>query len=122
MISASIVPVSPPLAGRFVFQIAGVSAARMSSKSPPLFTLSGANSAMSRSPAQSSRFLMSNQLLAPLDSPPAERPAPYRPLVRTSTHDPFNLYPSSLNLRSPFFSAASTSSVSGAQAPPPQRN
>ena len=58
MISSSILPVAPPFAGRFDFQIAGVSAARMSSKSPPLFTLSGANSAMSTGPAQSSRCLI----------------------------------------------------------------
>ena len=37
------------------------------------------------------------------------------PFVRTRTHDPFSLYPSSLNFRSPFFNAASISSTSGAQ-------
>ena len=44
----------------------------MSSKSPSLFTLRGANSVMSTSPAQSSRCLISSQLRA---SPPP-RPAP----------------------------------------------
>ena len=39
MIVASIAPASPPLAGRFDCQTAGVSSARMSSKSPSLFTL-----------------------------------------------------------------------------------
>src|SRR5438045_1012014 len=47
---ASIAPASPPAAGRparFVTQTAGVSSARMSSKSPSLLTLFGANSVMS---------------------------------------------------------------------------
>ena len=43
-------------------QTAGVSSPRMSSKSPSLFTLRGANSVMSSSPAQSSRCLISSQL------------------------------------------------------------
>ena len=62
MIVASIAPASPPLAGRFERQTAGVSSPRMSSKSPSLFTLRGANSVMSSSPAQSSRCLISSQL------------------------------------------------------------
>jgi bifunctional non-homologous end joining protein LigD len=37
--------------------------------------------------------------------------------VRTSTHEPFSLYPLSVNFRSPFLSAASTSSTSGVQVP-----
>ena len=67
MIVASIAPVSPPtagLAGLFDTRSAGVSSARMSSKSPSLFTLCGANSVMSSSPAQSSRCLISSQLRA----------------------------------------------------------
>ena len=87
MIFANIAPVSPPLAGRFECQIAGLSSARMSSKSPSLFTLRGANSAMSRSPDQSSRCLISSQLR----SPPPSRAPEKRPLVRTSTHEPFSL-------------------------------
>ena len=39
------------------------------------------------------------------------------PLVRTRTHDPLSLYPSSVNLTSPFFRAASTSSTSGVHVP-----
>src|SRR3972149_688985 len=68
---ASIAPVSPPLAGRFDSQTSGRSAARMSSKPPSLFTLRGANSAMSTSPAQSSLCLMSSQLRP---SPPPHGP------------------------------------------------
>ena len=49
-------------------QTSGLSAARMSSKSPSLLTLRGANSVMSTSPAHSSRCLMSSQLRPP---PPA---------------------------------------------------
>ena len=45
----------------------------MSSKSPSLFTLFGANSVMSTSPAQSSRCLISSQLRP---SPPERSPAP----------------------------------------------
>src|SRR5205823_13456866 len=78
-------------------------------KSPLLFTLSGANSAMSTSPAQSSRCLMSSHDRSP--------PPDHLPLVRTSTHEPFSLMPSSVNFRSPFFSAASTSSTSGVHVP-----
>ena len=109
IISSSILPVAPPLAGRFDVQIAGVSAARMSSKSPPLLTLSGANSAMSTGPAQSSRCLISSQL----------RPRRTRSFRPTSTHEPFSFTPSSVNFRSPFFSAPSTSSTSGVQVPGP---
>jgi hypothetical protein len=39
------------------------------------------------------------------------------PRVFTSTHDPFNFTPSSVNFKSPFLSAASTSSLSGVQVP-----
>src|SRR6188474_1597651 len=87
MIDASIAPVSPPLAGRFETQMSGLSAASISSKSPSLLTLRGANSAMSTSPAQSSLCLMRSQLRAP--SPPYELPK--RPPVRTSTHEPLSL-------------------------------
>ena len=52
-------PVSPVAAGRFARQMDGSSCARISAKSNFVFTLSGANSAMSTSPAQSSRCLMS---------------------------------------------------------------
>jgi hypothetical protein len=48
-----------------------------------LFTLNGANSAMSTSPAQASRCLISNQDRSP---PPA-----HLPFVRTSTQDPLSL-------------------------------
>ncbi len=54
----------------------------------PLFTLFGANSAMSSSPDHSLRCLMSSQLL---DSPDVVRAPGKRPLVRTSTHEPFSL-------------------------------
>jgi hypothetical protein len=37
--------------------------------------------------------------------------------MRTSTHDPWSFFPSSENLRSPFFSAASTSGLSGVHEP-----
>src|SRR3954470_23145405 len=84
MIFASISPASPPLAGRFDTHTSGRSAARMSSKSPPLFTLFGANSTMSTSPAQSSLCLISSQERSPL-------PPGYRPPVRTTTHEPFSL-------------------------------
>src|SRR6188768_2558745 len=87
MIDATIAPVSPPLAGRFETQMSGLSAASISSKSPSLLTLRGANSAMSTSPAQSSLCLMRSQLRAP--SPPYELPK--RPPVRTSTHEPLSL-------------------------------
>ena len=60
MIRANMAPASPPFAGRLECQIAGVFSPRMSSKSPSLFTLFGANVVMSRSPAQSSRCLMSS--------------------------------------------------------------
>jgi hypothetical protein len=50
MIPANILPASPPLAGLPECQIAGSSAARISSKLPSLLTLFGANAAMSRSP------------------------------------------------------------------------
>ena len=62
MIVASISPAAPPSAGRFETQTSGLSAARMSSNSPSLFTLRGANSVMSTSPAQSSRCLIRSQL------------------------------------------------------------
>src|SRR5436190_1836397 len=67
IIVASIAPASPPRAGRFDVQTAGISAARISSKSPSLLTLFGANSVMSTSPDQSSRCLISSQLRAPSD-------------------------------------------------------
>src|SRR5436190_1504468 len=70
MIASSISPASPPLAGRCDCHTSGLSAARMSSKSPLLLTLRGANSAMSRSPAQSSLCLISSQLRSP---PPLPR-------------------------------------------------
>ena len=44
MIRSNIAPASPDCAGRFEIQMSGVSTARMSSKSPSLFTLRGANS------------------------------------------------------------------------------
>ena len=116
MIFLNIAPVSPPCAGRFDSQISGLSAARMSSKSPSLLTLRGANSVMSIGPAQSSLCLISSQL-RPSPAPALERLPPQRPPVRTSTHEPFSLNPSSVNFRSPFFNAASTSSVSGFHVP-----
>ena len=68
---------------------------------------SWANSAMSTAPDQSSRCLISNQL----------RPSPYDgPFVRISAQEPFSLKPLSVNLRSPFFSAASMS-TSGVHVP-----
>ena len=55
---------------------------RISAKSAfGVLTLSGANSVMSIGPAQSSRCLISSQLLG----------APPKPWVLTSTHDPFSL-------------------------------
>ena len=47
-----------PVAGRPVNHTSGMSSARISSKSPSLFTLSGANSAMSIEPDQKSRCLI----------------------------------------------------------------
>jgi len=89
MICAIILLASPPFMPEPVdVQIAGVSAARISSKSPSLFTLFGANSAMSTSPAHSSLCLISSQLLL---APPGPLFAPGQPFVRTSTQDPFSL-------------------------------
>src|SRR5436305_274099 len=108
MMFDSMRPASPPTAGRAGLldtQIAGVSAARISSKSPSDLTLFGANSVMSTSPDQSSRCLMSSQLRDSADEELLRAPGK-RPLVRTSTQDPFSLYPLSVNLRSPFLSAA----------------
>src|SRR5688572_32040903 len=85
----------------------------MSAKSPLLLTLSGANSATSTSPAQSSRCLIRSQDRSP---PPPEPPQP-PPFVRTSTHEPFSLKPFRVNFRSPRLSASSTSSTSGVQVP-----
>ena len=58
---------------------------RMFSKSPSLFTLSGANSVMSTSPAQSSRCLISSQLgrprhrdRAPSSARSHEHPRPFQ--------------------------------------------
>ena len=87
MIRSNIAPVSPDCAGRFEIQISGVSTARMSSKSPSLFTLLGANSVMSRSPDHSSRCLMSSHWLA----------SPVRGLVRTNVHEPCSLEPRKVN-------------------------
>ena len=67
--------------------MAGVFSARMSSKSPSLFTLRGANSVMSRSPAQSSRCLISSQLRA-------SRPAPGARIASAGPHQ----HPRSLQL------------------------
>ena len=53
--------------------MSGLSCARMSAKSPLLFTLSGANSAMSTSPAQSSRCLISSHDRSPPPGPLALR-------------------------------------------------
>ena len=89
MIRSNSSPASPPWRDGATARCRGCSCARMSAKSPPLFTLSGANSAMSTSPAQSSRCLISSHDR----SPPLEAPA-HRPFVRTSTHDPFSLKPS----------------------------
>ena len=72
-------PVSPPSAGRCEIQIAGLSSARMSAKSRSLLTLSGANSAMSTSPAQSSRCLISSH-----DRP--SPPLPPHPPLRAHEH------------------------------------
>jgi len=105
-IFSSIAPASPPRAGRLDNQISGRSWARISAKSPSLFTLSGANSAMSSSgDDQASRCLISSQL-----RPPSRG-------VRTSTHDPFSLKPSNRIFRSPRASAASTSGTSGSHVP-----
>src|SRR5437867_6659040 len=88
IIVASIAPASPPLAGRCDAHTAGSSSARMSSKSPSLLTLFGANSVMSTSPAHWSRCLISSQVRPPsgLVRAPGNRPP-----VRTSTHDPLSL-------------------------------
>jgi hypothetical protein len=45
---------------------------------------------------------------------------PSRPRMRTSTHEPWSFLPSSRNLRSPFFNAASTSGDSGVHVPESQ--
>ena len=81
MIASSISPASPPFAGRFEIQTSGLSAARMSSKSPSLLTLCGANSVMSTSPAQSSRCLISSQLARRRLRPAS----PSRPCARAPT-------------------------------------
>ena len=70
MILSNIAPASPPCAGRCEIQMSGLSCARMSAKSPLLLTLSGANSAMSTSPAQSSRCLISSHDRSPPPRPP----------------------------------------------------
>ena len=87
MIESNIFPVSPPSAGRFERQMSGSSADRISAKSPPLLTLSGANSAMSIGPAHSSLCLMSSHE-RPSSALPSLLP---QPRVRTSTQDPFSL-------------------------------
>src|SRR5919106_493141 len=119
MMVASMAPASPLLAGRFDVHTAGVSSARMSSKSPSLLTLFGANSVISRSPAQSSRCLISSQLRAPSE-PVGGRAPGYRPPVRTRTHEPLSLYPFSVNFKSPFLRAASTSATAGVHVPTSQ--
>src|ERR1044071_8553966 len=105
--------------------MSGLSCERMSAKSPSLFTLSGANSAMSTGPDHSSLCLMSSHDVLPPLSPSGEPEGPPlrgedpHPRRRTSTHDPFSLKPSRVNFRSPFLSAASTSSVSAVHVPLP---
>ena len=63
-----------------------MSAARMSSKSPSLFTLRGATSVMSIGPDQKSACLMSSQL-----RPRWREAVPGRSRVRTSAQEPFSL-------------------------------
>ena len=79
----------------------------MSAKSPPLFTLNGANSAMSSGPDHSSRCFSSSQLRSPA------------PRVRDERPRPLSLYPFEPQLESPFLSAASTSGTSGVHVPGP---
>ncbi len=87
MIRSKSAPASPLFAGRFESQISGFSEARMSAKSPPLFTLSGANSMMSTAPDQSSLCLISSQLrLLSRSDPPEPLRRPYPPDVRMSAH------------------------------------
>jgi hypothetical protein len=69
IICSNAAPVSPPFAGRFDSQMAGLSSARMSSKSPSLLTLRGANSAMSTSPDQSSMLDQQPAAIAACDAP-----------------------------------------------------
>ena len=88
----------------------------MSRNVPLLFTLFGANVVMSIGPAHSSLCLISSHDLPSSAGFSPGRRAP-QPLVRTSTHEPFSLKPSSVILRSPLASAASTSSTSGVQVP-----
>ena len=61
-VSRAALPRPDAVAGRPVIQREGMSAARMSSKSPSLTTLRGANSAMSIGPDQKSACLMRSQL------------------------------------------------------------
>ncbi len=65
-------------------------------------------SATSSSEAKSSRCLMRSHVA--FEEPP-------QPFVRTRTQEPFSFSPWSVNLRSPFFRAASTSGLSGVQVP-----
>src|SRR5262245_13458626 len=84
MIDWNILPVSPPLAGALLIQMSGVLPDRISAKSAfGVLTLSGANSVMLIGPDQSSRCLITSQL--------RPSPAPWKPRVRTSTHEPFSL-------------------------------
>jgi hypothetical protein len=76
----------PPPPGRLVTPVLGMSSARMSSKLPSLFTLSGANSVMSIGPDQKSRCLMSSQL-----RPRCFAAGPGLSRIRTSTYDPLSL-------------------------------
>ena len=68
--------------------MSGLSCARMSAKSPLALHAQRREFGDVHRPAQSSRCLISSHDR----SPPLEAPA-HRPFVRTSTHDPFSLYP-----------------------------
>ena len=78
----------PPVAvaGRSVTHRCGMSSARMSSKLPSLFTLSGASSVMSTGPDQKSLCLINSQL-----RPCCFDDVDARSRVRTSTHEPLSL-------------------------------
>ena len=115
MTSASMAAASPPLVGPFEIQIAGVSSARMSSKSPSLLTLFGANVG---------DVEIAGPLVPVLDEQPALAAAAgpafrARPALRPHQHPrSFELEAVQRELQVALLaSAASTSSTSGVHVP-----